>query len=202
MRNVRTATAGLVLAVGLSGATVGLAGTASASPAQPRPQPVKVYRTWAAAQKAAGFRLVRPARTDGLKRRGGVLVTGCLRQRRSARHRDRQVTATYSSVRGPAGRMITFGQANAPRVQCPELPVPGGPGGKIIARVRVDGATATLRRAHVLLCLNRPGHKPKCSSAALLQLSWSRHRHFYRVNGLHVRRAPLIAFARGLAVVR
>jgi hypothetical protein len=205
MRKIRTVTAGLILAVGLSGAGVGLAGAASAappSPAPPAPVPVRVFRTWPAAQRAAGFRLVRPARTDGLKRRGGIDVARCQPARLRRGRRDRQVSVTYRSRHPavPLGRMITLSQANAPRVPCPAFVL--APAGKVVGRVRVDGATAILTRARIGWCVGKPGGRRTCSFAVIRGLSWARHRHFYRVVGVRVGRAQLVAFARGLTAVK
>jgi hypothetical protein len=118
MRSIRTAATSLVLAVGLSVASAGLAGAATAAPTPSAPLPVKGYPTWPAAQKAAGFQLVRPTKTDGLRRRRGILVAACPRPRAVVGKRNRQVMAMYGAIRRPAGSMITFGQDKSARGRC------------------------------------------------------------------------------------
>jgi hypothetical protein len=195
MRSIRTAATSMVLAAGLSAGAAGLAGAASAAPAPPAPSPVKSYPTWPAAQRAAGFQLVRPTATAGLRRRGGIMVAACRPLRRPAG--PRQVTVRYGGpLRRPAFRMITFTQAGRARGRCIG---PLGPGpGKIIARVRIDGAPAILARSRVHLCVERPGGKAKCTRAVILQLSWTRHGHPYRVMGVGEHRAQILGFARSL----
>jgi hypothetical protein len=200
MRSIRTATAGLVLAVGLSVASVGLVGVASAAPAQPGPHPVKAYPTWQAAQKAARFQLLKPANTEGLKRRGGILVVACPRRPRTVGSRSRQVIAMYSATRRPGGHLFVFSQNTRSHAPCP-VPL-RRPRGKVIARVHVDGVIAVLTRAHVRLCLLRGSGKPKCSTAVVLQLSWAKNRHFYRITGIGQRPVLIIGFARNLVTVK
>lgn len=200
MRSIRTATAGLVLAVGLSVASMGMVGVASAAPAQPGPRPIKVYPTWHAAQKAVGFQLLKPANTEGLKRRGGILVVACLRRPRTVGSRNRQVTALYSATRRPGGDLVAFSQDSRSHAPC--LGPLRRPRGKVIARVHVDGVIAVLTRAHVRLCLRRGSGKPKCSTAVILQLSWAKNRHFYRIMGVGQRPVLIIGFARNLVTVK
>ncbi|HXP18616.1 MAG TPA: hypothetical protein VN840_03110 [Streptosporangiaceae bacterium] len=201
MRTIRTATAGLVLAVSLAAGSVGLAGAASAASAQPGPPHVKAYPTWQAAQKAAGFQLLKPANTVGLRRHRGILVVGCPRPSRAAQSRHRTVLAMYGALPRPRrlGTMINFVQRGATRGPCPG-PF-RGPRGKVIARVKVDGAIAVLTRAHASVCFKPVSGRPRCRSVELLQLRWTAHRHSYLVMGLRLRPARVIRFARSLVPV-
>lgn len=200
MRSIRTASAGLVLAMSLSAVSVGLAGAASAAPAQPTPHPAKGYPTWHAAQRAAGFPLLKPAKTFGHKRLGDVRVAACPRPRSTVNRRNLQVVALYGATKRPALHLIAFLQDNS-RVPC--LGPLGRPGGKIIARVQVDGVTAILTRGHIRICLRRSSGKPKCNSGLVtLQLRWTKRGHRYRITGIGEPRALIIGFARNLVAVK
>jgi hypothetical protein len=207
MHSIRKVTTGLVLAVSLSTVSVGLADAASAAPVQPAAHtnkivPIKSYRTWEAAQKAAGFPLLKPTRTFGLKLRPGILVLGCLRQiPLHPGKRTRQVLAMYRGRRGllPA---LSFSQGRTRHVPCAMPPFPRQ--AKIIAKVRVDGVVAILSRAHAFLCILKVGSnkKPTCTKFPLWQLTWSKHGHFYRVmSPTKAGRIRVVGFARSLVPV-
>ncbi len=51
-----------------------------------------MYGSWTAAQKAAGFKLLRPTRTYGHKRNGLIGVSRCELKKKGAKH---VVTASY-----------------------------------------------------------------------------------------------------------
>jgi hypothetical protein len=203
MRTIWTATAGLVLAVSLSAGSVGLAGAASAAPAQPGPPHFRVYRTWHAAQKAAGFQLLKPTNTDGLRLVHGIVVGSCPLQRPAAVPRHRVVLAMYRRHPRPRllGQMINFAQGRrSARGPCIG-PFPG-PGGKVIAKVKVDGVIALLSRGHVKLCFKPVNGKPRCRSRVILQLRWTAHRHSYQITSLGERPIRVIRFARSLVAVK
>jgi hypothetical protein len=81
--------------------------------------------------------------------------------------------------------------------------VSGRPSGKIIGRVRVDGATATLTRpAVIVVCRAGTTKLSKCSAPVEVQLRWARHGHDYQVTSLGMSQGQLIGFARGLVPVR
>jgi hypothetical protein len=211
MHSIRTLTVGLALAASLSTAAVGLADAASAAPVQPvahpgKVVPVKSYRTWQAAQKAAGFPLLKPTVTFGLKRSGILVVAGCPRQipitagqgtRRV--HATRRVIAIYRG-RGRIFPLISFSQGRGRRSLCGMPPFPRQV--KIVAKVRVDGVWAILSRAHGFLCLIGPNKKPKCRAIVIWQLAWAKHRHRYLVSSAaKAGRVRVIGFARSLVPV-
>jgi|ERR1022692_152401 hypothetical protein len=216
MRSIRKLTVGLALAASLSTAAVGLAGAASATQVQPAAHsnkivPIKSYRTWEAAQKAAGFPLLKPTRTFGLKlgRPGIIVIHGCPRQirlpaskqvRETVGMRNRQVLAMYRGRGRALLPLISFWQRNSGRSRCALPPFRGR--GRIIAKVRVDGVVAILSRAHASLCIVRGNKKPKCRAVVIWQLGWTKHGHFYQVSsptrGGQVR---VIGFARSLVPV-
>lgn len=196
-RSVGTAVAGLVLAGSIATASGGLADAASASPAAPGAT-VAVhftpYSTWRAAQQAAGFRLLRPTRTDGLKRTTGILACSC---RVAGKNLD-QVIASYGKPAASDNHLITLVQVSRPRGRCMG---PAGRVGRVIARIRVDGRRATLTRARAQLCVPGGADQPTCSMVVVLQLSWTRHGHSYRVTGVGENRAHLVRTARTLVRV-
>jgi hypothetical protein len=66
------------LAAGLAGLAMLAAAPALAAPVTTTaPAGAGSFKTWAAAQQAAGFTLYVPKRTDGLKRTHNILVTRC-----------------------------------------------------------------------------------------------------------------------------
>jgi hypothetical protein len=212
MYGIRKLTVGLALAASLSTAAVGLADAASAAPVQPAAHaaklaPVKNYRTWEAAQKAAGFPLLMPTKTFGLKLRRGIYVIGCPRiqipppagKPTGQVHATRQVLAIYGG-RGRLLPLISFSQRRGHRGPCGMPPFPRQV--KIVAKVRVDGVWAILSRAHGSLCSVSPNKKPKCRTIVIWQLAWAKHGHRYLVSSpTKSGRVRVIGFARSLVPV-
>ena len=223
MLRTRVFSAGLVLAIGLGGASAALApaalaaaaGPAAARPAAARPaaaRPVAArsvaarsvaarsaaagaaaarpaatgsFRTWHAAQQAAGFRLRRPTRTHGLARAGRIFVTRC---EVTGELRKRNVFASWGHVQH---RFLEISQNNS-----------GGPCGnfgeaKELRKVRVHGARATLFG----VCGFHGA--PSCHKRNIfLFLTWKKHHVFYVATSHDERGHVLVNFARSLRRVR
>ena len=71
MHRMRTLAVGLTVAISLGSGAAALAPAALASVA--RPASVGTFHSWRAAQRAAGFGLIRPGNTYGLRRNGLVI---------------------------------------------------------------------------------------------------------------------------------
>ncbi len=193
MLRTRVITAGLALAVGLGGATAALAPAALAAAGSPaaarqaaaRPAAIGAFRTWHAAQRAAGFRLKRPTRVHGLTRSGKIFVTRC---EVTGQLRKRNVFASWGHVRH---RFLEISQNNS-----------GAPCGnfgeaKKLRTVRVHGARATLFG----VCGFHGA--PSCHKRDIfLFLTWKKHRICYVATSHDQRGHVLINFARSLRPVR
>jgi hypothetical protein len=69
----RRTTVRVLFGMAVAATSLSLAGAALAAPAQPAR--TGQFKTWSAAQRAAGFKLVKPGETDGLIRAGRINVT-------------------------------------------------------------------------------------------------------------------------------
>jgi hypothetical protein len=183
MLRTRVLTAGLALAIGLGGASTALAPAALASTGGPAA--IGQFRTWHAAQHAAGFRLRRPTRLHGLTRTSAIFVERC---QVTGKLRKREVFASYGHQKR---RFLDISQNNS-----------GGPCGnfgaaKKLGTVRVHGARATLFG----ICGIKG--EPSCHKRNIfLFLTWRRHRNFYVVTSHDFRGHVLVNFARSLRRVR
>ncbi len=110
MHRMRTLAAGLAVAVSLGSGAMTLAPTALAAAA--RPEGVGTFHSWRAAQRAAGFGLIRPGNTYGLRRNGLISVVRC---QASGQMSKRDVFASYGSFLAaascPSGRTTPAGRA-------------------------------------------------------------------------------------------
>src|ERR1700690_3488960 len=91
MQRMRTFAAGLTLVVSLGAGATALAPAALATPNTP--MKTGSFSTWGAAQRAAGFGLMKPGKTYGLHR-GPIVVNRCLVNGKLSK---RQVIAGYGS---------------------------------------------------------------------------------------------------------
>lgn len=190
MLGTRRLGVGLALAICLAGSSALTASSAlaasSALSASPAPgataAPAATFRTWRAAQRSAGFRLLRPQRTFGLKMAGGIHVHSCDVTGETGK---RVVGASYGK---PGRSLLSIEQNNS-----------GGPCGngetaKALRTVRIHGVTAHLRGLCGISGL------PSCHSRKIfLFLTWTHHGIFYQAVSDNEARATIIGFARGLA---
>jgi hypothetical protein len=154
-----TALAGVLAA----GAAPSIAAVRPATQSAGRPH-VGTYKTWPAAQRAARFRLLRPAVTYDLKiQMGGIRVSGC------AGADTANVVAQYGRA---SGRDIVLFQDDARGAQPCENPGEGS----TLGSYKVDGTTAILYGACGI-----PG-SPSCSAPhQYYWLVWTRHGRYYQV---------------------
>lgn len=176
------------LAAGLAGLAVLAGGLAAAAPALARagtagapaaaPAAAGSFKTWAAAEKAAGFTLHAPARTFGLVRRQDILVTRCAAA--SGTRYDvyaRWGGATYLAL-----------DQNDTGAAC------SNPGpSKYLHTYRSGGVTYRLRG----FCGG--AHQPSCrSKKAILYLVWTIGTRYYAGYSSGVTRSTLLGFATSL----
>ncbi len=182
MRSALSAVAAVAAAV-VAAATVSPVAASTRGTASPAG--LGSFASWRAAQRAAGFRLVRPSVTFGQRRNGNISVSKCLVKREFAK---RIVIANYGrTVRA----MFSVNQNNSgrPCLRTTRL--------TRLGRATVHGARATLSG----LC-GRSG-LPACTARKIwLFLAWSRHHVYYVTSSFGERRATLVRFARGLVRVR
>jgi hypothetical protein len=184
MYRTRRMTAVLALGIGLAVSSAGLA-AATAPAAQVRPAGTGLFRTWPAAQSAAGFRLARPARTYGLHRSGLIAVSRCETKGKLGK---RDVEAVYGdtpnaslivSQNNSGGRCGVFGRSTR------------------LGRYKVHGVWASLTGECNLPSL------PSCTSRKIfLFLTWQRHGVYYRASAHDESRRTIVGFARALVPVR
>ena len=142
------------------------------------------FASWRAAQRAAGFRLLKPSVTFGQRRNGNISVSKCLVRHEFAK---RVVIANYGrTVR--AQLSVSQNNYGRPCLRMTRM--------TRLASVSVRGARAALSG----LC-GRTGF-PACTSRRIwLYLTWSRHGIYYVTSSWGERRSTLISFARGLVRV-
>lgn len=158
-----------------------IATTALAAPASH----VGTFKSWHAAQEAAGFKLIRPTRTFGLPRNGEIVVTRCVIKKKTA---ARLVTVSYGLTPHKA---LNLSQNDS-----------GGPCRKTgtttsLGTVRIHGTLAKLTG----LC-GRTGLPPCTSTKIFLFLTWAKHGIYYVASSFGERRMMLVGFARGTVPVR
>ena len=159
------------------------AAPASAVAADRAPAGTHRYATWPAAQRAAGFALLRPSDTYGLRISGKIEVTSC------PQLHSTWVLATYKSARAKPDLGIMQVRHN------------DGCAGNLPPSVKlgtyhVDGAKATLYGACRLF------HNPPCKHLAIERfLVWTKGRDYYVVSSYDERPATVVGFARKLKAV-
>jgi len=162
-------------------ATASIAATPAAASARVHPGK---YHTWKAAQRAAGFRLLRPAGTDGLKRtNGGIQVVRCAPG----------YATVYVQYGRAKGRLLGLIQDDLKGAQ----PCSNIGEATTLGHPKVDGVRATLLGA----CGTMTG-QPSCHSAHLwLFLVWTRHGNYYQALSHDESRRTIVAFGRRLRKV-
>jgi len=183
MHRIRRTAAGIALGVAVAAAGLSAAAAAPLSPAGP--SGTGSFRTWPAAQKAAGFKLVRPGKTFGLKLTGKIDVSKC---EVTGQTSARLVAAGYGK---PSKTFLSIEQNNS-----------GGPCGNVgvaknLGHYRVDGV-----RAYLIGECGLPEVPAKCSSRDIwLFLSWTKHHVFYQASSHDQWRGTIVSFARHLVAV-
>jgi predicted metal-binding protein len=177
----------LALSVITGSAAIAALCVAAASPsavaADRAPAPTHRYTTWRAAQRAAGFALLRPSHTYGLRISGKIEVNSC------PQLHSTWVLAAYASARAK------------PRLGIMQVRHNDGCAGNLPPSVKlrtyhVDGVKATLYGACRLL------HDPPCKHLAIDRfLVWTKGRVYYVVSSFDERPATVVGFARKLKAV-
>lgn len=159
--------------------TAGLAGPALAAPAAGHH--LGNFTSWSAAQKAAGFKLLRPTRTYGHKRNGPIGVSRCEVKKMEAK---RVVSVIYGLT---PFSMLGLTQNNSGKA-CTET-------GKLtrLGTYKVDGAKAVLTGK-----CGMKGLRPCSSTKIFLFLTWTRHGIYYVATSFGLGRKTLVGFATGL----
>lgn len=184
MHRTRRMAAVLALGIGIAASSAGLATPALA--AQARPAGMGSFRSWPAAQAAAGFRLAKPTRTYGLARSGRIIVSRCEVKRPKPGVRD--VNAVYGDT---PNANLTINQNNS-RGSCGVI----GKSTKL-GRYKVNGVWASLTGECGLRGL------PSCKSRKIfLFLTWRKHGAYYRASAHDEPRLTIVGFARSLVPVR
>ena len=170
-------------------ASMGLVATTAAAGALAATAPtagVGQFTTWRAAQRAAGFGLMKPTNTYGAHRAGKIMVTRCEEHLRS---RYRIVTTNYGSS---AFHYMVLSQNNSGGACQSEG------NSHLIRRVRVQGVTAMLRGLCGMAKL------PRCTNnrKVWLFLIWRKHGVYYIAASYGEWQNTLIGFGRHLVPVR
>jgi hypothetical protein len=159
--------------------STGAASAALAAPAQPAAP--GSFTSWAAAQHAAKFPLLKPGRTDGLKRTARIEVETCELTAKVSRK------AVFASYGGSADRSVAIQEVNY-HLGC------GNVGeAKTLGHYRVDGVRATL-----LGSCGLPG-LPSCHIRKIsLDLLWVKKGRSYALTCFAMWRSTVVAFARAM----
>jgi hypothetical protein len=143
------------------------------------------FRTWHAAQSHAGFGLLRPTRTHGLRRTPLIFVSRC---QAAGKLGKIVVIAGYGST---PNANLSLNQNNSGG-RC--LPIGRT---RRLGRFKVSGVWARLRAACGLRGF------PSCRSRRIyLFLTWAKHGRYYVAISHDLRAATLLSFARSLVRVR
>jgi hypothetical protein len=185
MFRTRAAATAIAIAVSCGGATAAFAPAALASSSHAATATAAAgtgnFSTWAAAQKAAGFKLQKPGRLHGLHLTGQINVSGCILAGKPSK---RVVTAQYGKIK--TGELAVV-QNNTGGL-CSNLGH-----SKKLGTVKLHGTTGHLYG----LC----GHKGEvsCSSKkAEFILTWKKGSDFYYTWSQFETRATLVDFSKSL----
>jgi hypothetical protein len=143
------------------------------------------FKSWGAAQRAAGFKLLQPTRTYKHVRNGDIVVARCEVKKPAGR---RVVTASYGLT---PFSVLAISQNNA-GLACMQT-------GKVktLGSYKINGTKAVLTGKCGL-----PGLRPCTSLKVLLMLTWTRHGNYYVASSFGLPRKTLVGFATGLRPVR
>jgi hypothetical protein len=175
------------IAAGLAGIvmlTAAPALAAAGAPASSRPGTTAAtgsFKSWSAAQRAAGFRLRAPRKTFGLKRRHPILVGRCLAARRKVK---KDVFAEWDGAKRTS---IALDQNNAGQ-RCSDFG-----DAKALGTWRVQG-----HKAHMFGFCGRKGMPSCLIRDIVLVLEWKGGQHYYVMYSNNEWRRTLVASARSL----
>lgn len=134
------------------------------------------YKTWTKAEKAAGFKLVQPGTTYGLRNVGHILVSSC----ETSAHK-RSVSAFYGSILKAS---LSLEQDNAGKACNTSYP------GTSLGTYRIHGHPASLYGYCGI------GDAPPCTSTDIeLWLTWKVKSDFYIASSHDESRSRLVHFA-------
>ncbi len=144
-----------------------------------------LFATWRGAQRAAGFRLMKPTKTFGLTKAGDIIVARCEISKKTASKRN--VIGQYATT-APRGLTISQNNSNGP---CTHLRR-----SKALGTYKVNGVKAYLTGD----CDARG--LPSCSAAKIFMfLTWRRGGIYSQVSSFGEPASVLLSFARGLVRV-
>ena len=174
-----------MLTAGLAGIVMLTAAPAMAAAGTPATQGKAAatgsFKTWKAAQRAAGFRLHAPGKTFGLKRHHPILVGKCL----ASGHKSKR--DVYAQWDGGKKAFVALDQNNA------GTPCSNFGAAKPLGTWRVQG-----HKAHMYGFCGRKG-QPSCRSKNItLVLAWKAGTHYYVMYSNNEWRRTLVAVARSL----
>lgn len=161
---------------------------ASSRPGGPgMPAGLGQFGSWKAAQKAAGFKLLRPTRTYKHVRNGDLIVTRCAATVKKKRSAHRVVIANYGLT--PFSTLAIY-QNNLGK-PCSSI-------GKVttLGKVKVDGTTAQLSGK-----CGMKGLRSCKSTKIFLFLTWTKKHIYYMATSYGEPAKILIGFATGLRPV-
>jgi hypothetical protein len=180
------ATVAIGIAAAVSVVSMATMTAAVAAPGAPgtsgSPARTGLFSTWHSAQAAAGFRLLRPAKTYGLPSVGKISVARCDITRKRAKAGKLLVIAGYGRT---VKANLTLSQNNA-GVPCTRTHFI-----KFLGRVKVNGGWAQLNGVCGI------GKLPSCASRKIfLFLTWSSRGNYYQAQSYGEPRGVLLGFAR------
>lgn len=183
---IMTAVVASITSAVLAAGAVAATGAMAAQDHKPR---LGTFRSWPAAQQAAGFRLLRPTRTFGLRINGKITVTRCLTRKLIKKKKGAKLVFANFDPTPSAALEISQNNSGGPCRSVGEV--------RRLGAFKVDGVTATL--------LGECGRKPfnACSSRRIwLFLSWRRRGVYYMASSYDELARTILAFARDLKPVR
>ena len=153
--------------------------------AQAAPAGTGHFATWQRAEKAAGFELLKPTKTYGLRKASDIIVARCEISKKKASKRN--VIGQY----GPTVKLnltISENNSNAPCARLRES--------KALGTYKIDGVKAYLTGD----CDSRG--LPSCSSDNIfLFLTWHKGGVYYQASSYGETRSTIVGFASGLVKV-
>ena len=146
------------------------------------------FGSWKAAQKAAGFRLLRPTRLYKHVRNGDLIVTRCAATVKKKKAVHRVVIASYGLT--PFSTLALY-QNNLGK-PCSSI-------GRVtlLRKVKVDGTTAQLSGK-----CGMKGLRSCTSRKIFLFLTWTKNHIYYMATSFGVAPKTLVGFAASLRQVR